>query len=290
MLVGSLALAASASADSAPPEGAPVVKLLSAGKGPKTALRMSAKQGDHQTLVMTIAMGMGIQTDGKDTLPMMHMPAMQMTMEVDVVSIAGNGDIRCNLEISKVDLAPDPSANPAVASAMKHALAGLTGLTGYTVITNRGFTREADFTIGPNADPQLTEMLNSMRQSLRQLSSPLPDEPVGKDAQWMTTMKLKVNGMAMTQVSTHRLLERSGNSAKIELSLKQTAGRQKIQRNGVTVDLFSLSSTGSGAQTFDLSHAVPAAAHVAITSVSDMEAMGQKMTLKLDVAMDVNSH
>jgi hypothetical protein len=162
-------------------------------------------------------------------------------------------------------------------------------MSGYSVITSRGFTKDADFKIGANADPQLVQLLDSMRQSLRQLSAPLPAEAVGKDARWQTTMKIQVNGMTMTQVATSHLVELSDDAAKVEVELKQSAGRQKIQRNGMSVDLISLASTGSGDLTLDRTRVVPSPATVSLKSASDMEAMGQKMHVVLDMTLSVKT-
>jgi hypothetical protein len=288
-LVGSLMLVMAAHVDAAPPAGAPIIKLLAAGKGPTRKLRITAKPGDHQTLVMTMAMGMGMQSGGKDLVPMTRVPAIHMTLDLEVESVAPNGDIRCKVVFSKSEIATDASANPAVVAAMKKSLAGLDGLSGYSVITSRGFTKDADFKVGPNADPQLTELLDGMRQSLRQLSAPLPAEAVGKDARWQTTMKIEVSGTSLTQVGTSHLVELSDNSAKIEVELKQSAGRQKIQRNGMSVELISLTSSGSGDLTLDLGHVMASPATMSVKSASEMEVMGQKMHMTLDMTFSVKT-
>jgi len=287
LLVGSLALGTSAYADSDPPTGAPVVKLLSAGNAPRKALRLVARPGYRQTVVMTMAMGMSMQSGGKDLVPMTRMPEMRMTLDLAVTSVAANGDMRCTFKITKPGLAPDPNAAPAVVEAMTKSIAGLDGTSGYAVLTSRGFTREADFQVGPNVDPQLKQLLDGMRQSLHQLAAPLPAEPIGKGARWETTMTLEINGMNLTQVATYELVELAGRSAKLAVTLTQRAGHQKIQRNGMSFDLISLASSGSGNMTIDLAQLIASPATISISSASEMEAMGQKMNMKLDMTMGI---
>ena len=287
LLVGSLALVPSARADTSPPEDAPVVRLITAGKAPTRTLRLIAKPGFRQTVIMTMAMGMAMQSAGKDLVPKTRVPEVRMTIELDVVNVSGDGDLRCTFKITRPELAQDPKANPAVVAAMKQSILGLDGLSGFVVMTSRGFTREADFQVPATADPQLKELLNSMRQSLYQLTSPLPAEPVGKGARWETTMKLEMNGVSLGQIATYDLVELSGNSAKLDISLKQTAGNQKIQRNGISIDLISLASAGSGHMALDLTRLIASPATMSIKSASEMEAMGQKISMQVDLTMGI---
>ena len=75
----------------------------------------------------------------------------------------------------------------------------------------------------------------------------------------------------------------------VEVELKQTAGRQQIKRNGFTVEMLSLVSTGTGTMTIDLSHVLPSPADVSLSSNTDMETMGKKMHMTLDMSFKVNS-
>lgn len=287
LLVGFFVLVPSARADTPPPADAPVVRLITAGRAPTRTLRLIVRPGFHQTVTMTMGMVMAMQSAGKDLVPMTRIPEVRTTLELDAVGIVGDGDLRCTFKITRAELAPDPRANPAVVAAMKQAILGLDGLSGFVVMTSRGFTREADFQVGATVDPQLKELLNGMRQSLYQLSAPLPAEPVGKGARWETTTKLEMNGMSLGQIGTYDLVELSGNSAKLDVSLKQTAGNQKIQRNGMSVDLISLASSGTGHMALDFTRLIAAPATISVKSAMEMETMGQKMSMQLDMTMGV---
>jgi hypothetical protein len=287
LLVGALVLVPSARADTPLPADAPVVRLITAGKAPTRTLRLTVKPGSHQTVTMSMGMGMAMQSAGKDLMPMTRIPEVRMTLELDAVGFSGDGDLRCTFKITRAELASDPSANPAVVTAMKQAIRGLDGMSGFVVMTSRGFTREADFQVGATVDPQLKELLNGMRQSLYQLCAPLPAEPVGKGARWETTTKLEMNGMSLDQIGTYDLVELSGNSAKLDVSLKQTAGNQKIQRNGISFDLISLASSGTGHMMLDLTRLIAAPATISVKSAMEMEAMGQKLSMQIDMTMGI---
>ena len=44
--------------------------------------------------------------------------------------------------------------------------------------------READLKAPPGGSAQMQQSLENLRQSMRQMSAPLPEEPVGKGARW----------------------------------------------------------------------------------------------------------
>jgi hypothetical protein len=204
-----------------------------------------------------------------------------------VASVSPEGDMRCTFKIGEPELASDPNANPQIVAAMKKSLSGLDNITGYAVITNRGFTKEADLTVGANIDPQLKQLLDGMRQSLHQLAAPMPAEPVGKGARWQTTMKPEMNGIRLDQVAVYELVEMSRSSIKLTVTMEQHAGQQKVTRDGMTFELISLESKGSGDMSFDLAQLIAAPAALAMKSAMQMEAMGQKMDMKIDMKLGV---
>jgi Family of unknown function (DUF6263) len=273
-----------AAAPSAVPADAPVVKLIDPGKDPKKALRLTAKVGLRRTMVMSMKMTMAM-TMGANSVPAQKLPETRMTMDMKVTNVAPNGDIRYEFTIKKPEVIADKDANPQVVDAMKNALKGMDGMNGYAVVSSRGFTKEADINMPPNMDPSMRQLMEGTKQSLNQISSPLPEEPVGVGARWETIMKLKQNGMVLNQTASNELVDLKGDTGKINLKIKQNAERQKITQNGVTVDLISLSSTGGGVMNFDLARLVPSLATVNLSSDSQMEAMGQKMAMKLGMTM-----
>ena len=52
---------------------------------------------------------------------------------------------------------------PAVVDAMKTAVKGMTGLAGHAVVTNRGFTKEADIVVPPEANAQTQQFADAVR-------------------------------------------------------------------------------------------------------------------------------
>ena len=270
------------------PAGSPVVKLVDAGKGAKKQLRFTAKKGLTRTMIMTMKMGMAMSM-GANSMPMQTLPTMKMTMDMKVTDVSGEGDIKYTFLLKQPEVVAEKGTPQTVIDEMKKASKGMAGLTGYAVVTSRGFTKEADINVPKDADPQMKQFMDSIKQSLYQISAPLPDEAVGVGAKWDTVMQLTQNGMTLDQTATNELVELKGDSGKLKLTIKQNAKPQKVTVNGMQVNVLSLVSNGSGETTLDFTRLVPSQATVTLHSDLKMEASGTKVGMQMDLTMGLSS-
>jgi hypothetical protein len=266
--------------------GAPTIKLLDAGKGAKKALRFTAKKGMKRSLTVTMEMGLAM-TIGAQAVPAQKLPATRLTMDLVVTSVAPNGDIRYEFVTRKPEVVADRTTPPFVVDAMNKALAELEGLSGHAVVTNRGFSVEADVKVPEKASAQTQQMLDSIRQSLAQIAAPVPEEPVGVGATWETITKLQQNGLVIEQTATNELVAMKGKTITLKIKVAQTAQPQKFTANGVTADLESYSASGHGQTTLGLTNLVPTKAQMSLTSDMRLEAQGQKLDMSLDLAVTI---
>lgn len=286
-LVAFSLLFSTAAASDAPLAGAPVVKLIDAGKGAKRQLRLTPKKGGTRTMVMTMKMAMKIAI-GANSMPQQTLPTMKLTMNTKITDVSASGDIKYTFVVKQPDVIADKDAS-GMADQLKDKLKGIAGMSGYAVVTNRGFTKEADFNIPADADPQMKQIMDSFKQSLYQIAAPLPEEAVGVGAKWDTIMQMTYNGMTLDQTASTELVELTGDIGKLKLSITQSAKPQKITANGMQVDVLSLASTGNSETTIDLKQVTPSQA--AITSHSDakMDAGGTKVAMQIDLTIGVTS-
>jgi uncharacterized protein DUF6263 len=285
-----VALSLSTVATAAPdaPAGSPVVKLVDAGKGAKKQLRFTAKKGLTRSMVMTMKMGMAMSM-GANSMPRQDLPVMKLTMDMKVTDVTAGGDIRYTFSLKQPEVIADKGTPQAVIDAVKSASKGMAGLTGYAVVTSRGFTKEADINVPKDADPQMKQFMDSIKQSLYQISAPLPEEAVGVGAKWDTVMQLTQNGMTLDQTATNELVDLKGDTGKLKLTLKQSAKPQKIAVNGMDVNVLSLASNGTGETSLDFTRLVPSQATVTLHSDLKMEAGGQKIGMQMDLTMGLTS-
>jgi hypothetical protein len=289
-----MAVAQVATTGEAPPpsDDTPVVKLLDPGQQPRTPLRFKIEKGLRQTMVMEIKMEMSMEMGGQK-LPIPQMPAQRMTMEVAVSDVSAAGETTYDFKFTGIELTETENSPAAVVDAMKKAMKPLEGMSGAAVITNRGIVEKADFRVPDNVEPSARQILDSMQQSVKQLSDVLPEEAVGPGAKWQVTYKISSGGVKMAQVATNELVSIQGDVAKIKTTIVQKAESQDVQAPGVPAGikmrLVGLKSNGSGESTLSLRKLIPQAAKMDLNSDFNMEIGDgdQKQAINMQLKMDV---
>ena len=264
----------------------PTIKVVDAGKDPKQTLRFTATKGLTKTMMMAMDMSMTFTIGG--TPRTQAIPTIQMPLAITVTDVDKNGDIHFDFVLKDPEVVTSDPYDP-TASAVKSALAGMAGLSGKAVVTNRGYSKQVEMTVPPGANPQVAQFVDSMKQSIGQMSAPLPEEPVGVGAKWETTTKLEQSNMTMLQIATNRLSSLDGNNITLDIAITQTAPRQKIRKDGITVDLKRYTATGSAQTTMDLTQVVPSNSKVALKSDMLMEASSQSVGMGLDMTVTLTS-
>ncbi|MCA9661284.1 MAG: hypothetical protein KC486_23295 [Myxococcales bacterium] len=269
---------------------APEIKLLDAGQEPRAPLRVKVEAGQRETMLMTMTMGMEMDMGGMGAMPKMAMPPIAMSMGIHVTSVSDTGDFRYEFSLDSVDVKARPSDPPEIAEAMKGAMAGMVGMSGSSVVSNRGEVREASFKLPPNALPQVKQTMDSMQQSIKQIAVPFPEEAVGIGAKWeVISAGAEINGITMTQKSSYEVLERDGDTLTLATTVNQDAEPQVMKAPGIpataTVYLEELESDGSGKSSFNLTHVSPVSGTMDLTSKMRMsvDAGGQKQAMKMNM-------
>ncbi len=286
-LTGKKAAAAAASG--------PTVTLVDAGSDPKRALRLKPKAGDTQaaSMVMNMDMKMGM---GGQKMPM-KLPGMKMNMSVKVDSVNKAGDATYGFKLDSVDVVARDGVDPGVVTAMKQGINGLVGMAGKATVTSRGYATAGELQMPAGANPQMKQMVDSFKQSMDQMSIPLPEEPVGVGAKWKVVQAIDQNGMKIAQTATFEVVKIDGDKVDTKFSLAQTAAPQKIDSKdmpaGADARLKSLKGSGTGTTTFNLAKVMPEASDMTVkSSVSMSMKMGnqeQAMDMDMDVQMIMTS-
>lgn len=266
------------------------VELLEAGTEPKQQLRFAPPANAKQTVQMTMKMDMAMSVAGQ-TQQTIATPPMQMTMEAQVTKVDANGDIYANFSYTDADVVTGTNTPPEVANAMRSQLKKLVGTSGSMVVDNQGNTKQAKVNLPEGLDPNTKQMMQQMVNSLKQISSPVPAEPVGIGAKWRVPNAVTTNGMTVNQTATYELVELKDNVATMQVNMEQQAGSQKMNPPGLpagaSVDLKSLTTQGNGKVTMALNQIMPINSNVSVRSNLEMavkEANSQKET-----AMGMNS-
>ncbi len=267
---------------------APTVTLVSAGTAPKRTLRFTPKKGLKKTLITTMTMGVEMKI-GSSSPPAQTMPPIEMAFDLTVTDVAASGDIRYEFVLKRPRVVADKTTPKEVVEAMTGAVKTMTGLKGYAVISDRGFTKEADVEVPDEASPQTQQLVASLKQSMTQLTAPMPEEPVGVGAKWDTMTTIENSGFSLQQTATSELVALKGSKATLKVSVAQTAKPQKITASGMTADLEAYAASGAGTTQIDLVTLVPITAKMTLRSDLKMSAAGQKVGMKLALDMAMKS-
>jgi len=255
------------------------VTLLDPGAEPRTALRykFQANRSDEMAMEMKMAMAMEM---GGQKMPETQMPTMLMTMTIDAGEVSPEGDLRYDFELSEVEVVSKPGENPMMVSAMKQQVNSMKGMTGAATVTSRGFSRDAEIKLPAGVDAQSKQVMDNMRQSINQMSAPLPEEPVGKGARWQVTMPMDTPAMKFTQIATYTLTEIDGDKVKCDVAITQSAPPQDVNAPGLPpgmkVSLKSLDTSGTGTIEMQMTDLVPTS-NVKVTTINVVVANEQEI-------------
>ena len=132
----------------------------------------------------------------------------------------------------------------------------MVGLKGEGVVTARGLTKRAEYNVPAGVSPHIAQTIENMRQSLRQIATPFPLEPVGVGAKWKTTSTIKSKIFSFVQTATFSLVSINGGHATIQVQIEQQAPAQPVKMDGVPADvkttLDSYQGRGTGRPVLDL--------------------------------------
>ncbi len=263
-----------------------VVKLLKEGAKPRAELRLKPEVGDTSAVEMVMTTEIPMEVDGKKP-PTGKVPPIVFGLETKVTEVSKGGDIRYTFRVYEASVRALPGIDAKVITALNRALGALVGLHGDVRVTNRGITKSTKLELPGKQNAQTQQVLAGMEQALQQLAAPLPEEAVGKGAQWTHTSTLTQNGISLSQVATYDLVKVKGQKITCKVSVVQNAPKQKVASPvGVTVDLISLSSKGGGSTKLNLDQLTPLASKMKVATKASMGLpKGQKM--KMDSTLTV---
>lgn len=234
------------------------VTLLEPGAEPREALRFRPEAGTMSTAAMSMRMSVRQQLSGMQ-MPETKIPSSNIVIDLAVTDVEDDGDIHYTMKVTKVDVADEPGVMPQVSAAMRQSLAGLVGLEGSFVMDDRGLVKQADFHAQPGMNAAAQQQLGSIRESIRQMSVPLPEQPIGIGAKWQTETLTNPSGFDLKQKTTYELVSRDGNAMTLNAEIEQTADPQELESPapGVSMRLASFSSTGTGQVSMMLNRIMP---------------------------------
>jgi hypothetical protein len=166
---------------------------------------------------------MGMDMGGTGGLsPNMDIPAIGMNMDVEVKDISTNGEITYAVVYQDASVTAGTNTMSTIASAMNAALAGINGMSGTGLMTDRGIVKKMEMKLPPTAAPQLSQITDQMKNSSAGTAVALPEEAVGPGARWEYHTKINSQGMSIDQTITYKLVSLDGDRLNIRSLITQT--------------------------------------------------------------------
>lgn len=266
--------------------GKPTITLVDAGKGDKIALRYHPKPGDSFILSMGMSMSASMTMNGT-AMPANEMPKMTFDMQVTADQIDDAG-IHFAALVKDLQIADSP-----MTPMIKPMLEPMKGVKMNGLMTDRGEVKSVKIDTPADMPPEVVSQLSSLRDSLDNMATFLPEEPVGADARWTAEYTFSNEGIVIKQNIEYTVASIEGSVVKLSAKVTQTAEKQELKNDqlpaGMTMELTSLKGTGEGTSTIDLSWLVPSQS-TADSTINMQIAAGQMgdFTQKVKTSMTMN--
>jgi hypothetical protein len=204
------------------------VKLVNAGKGKKTALKLSPKAGDK------VPVEISLDFAGKTTAPPelggtqdQVAPTVVLGGQLETKDVAADGAAQFQVTVDSVD-ARDVTGSKTPAAEFKQNLTSLNGMTIGGTVNGNGSTSDLKLRI-EKPDAASKEALGLIHLSLLPMWPVLPTEPVAPGAKWQVTQTQKLaDQLDVTQTTDYELVAHKGNDWTIKGTTKITGVDQNI--------------------------------------------------------------
>jgi Family of unknown function (DUF6263) len=238
----------------------PQVEVLDPGSAPREALRIAPAVGTSESVTMT--MRLDIEQSGVSDVSV-NAPPIRAAISASIAGVTPSGDFQVPFTYPSFEVLKRKGSSAAERNRIASALEPFDGVSGQLTLTPQGAVVDSTLDIPDDADADAAQLLRQLRDQFRDLSVPLPEEPIGVGGRWRSTTQLTANGIRARQTNEYRLKNRTGTSLELDVRGSQTARRQTVEApGGVTLRLERYKTTIRGSTTADLSRVLPVAGQV----------------------------
>lgn len=267
------------------------VVLLRPGQEPRRTLRYRMEEGRTYEMTALSSSRVTMTQRGTEEKPpaVTQVPRTLTRLDVTVQeSREGRTHLAWTVAAARLTEAESPTeGEDEDRASFTAALSRLEGVRGHVVVSDRGLEIEAEL----DADPEgtvLPQIAQTMRQTLRQATVPLPAEPVGVGAKWEVTEVQEAMGMRVTITTTYEVRALDGDVLTVRTSVAAIAPEQDIRLpnmpDAYRADLKRLHATGGGTTVQSLLLPVPRSLDTELSLELEIEGEfdGEPQSLHLD--------
>jgi hypothetical protein len=267
-------------------------RLLDAGQAPRRRLRYRWLLDRKEQLSMDLRTSAATDMAGAKQ-PEITLPPVHIVVDIDPRTVTADGDLHYAWRVSTATLTSPPQTPSPIADGMRAEVSAIDHLAGSAVVTSRGLCSEVLVEAAPSLDAGATgQMVEQVRQTLRDVAPPMPDEEIGRGARWQKTSQLDAKGSHLTQTDTFTLVDSPGDTGTVDDVLAQTAPPQLLRTpgtaSGAEARMESMVATGQARTRFDLSRLVPQSGFSGTTTMTVSGRSSQDATQRLTMVMRVS--
>jgi hypothetical protein len=289
------------------PADAPPAKLrlLDPGQPPRRKLRYSWRPGQRETLVMDLRTSASTE-EGASKQPEIQLPPVHIVVAIDPQRTSPEGDLSFAWHVTSTSVTPDSQTPSSLTDGMRTEVAAIEHLSGTAAVTSRGIStriaidpeqwHQLDATsplaVDSGFSPRVTgQMVEQVRQTLRDIAAPFPEEEVGAGARWEKLSQLASRDARVTQTEVFTLTQVTAATGALDDILAQTAPPQPLLSpggaSGTQARIESMLASGDGKTQFDLTRLVPQTKFAGTTTMVVSSRSGQEDDRRMTMIMRV---
>jgi hypothetical protein len=236
------------------------VKLVNGGKGKKSALKLTSKAGDKQSVELTM------DFSGKQILPpelggtteSQVAPTIVLLADFETKEVAADGATKFAVTINGVDARDVPGAKTPGAD-FKNELLSLTGATIQGAVNANGSMSDLTLRV-EKPDQNTMGAMNLLKLSLMPMWPVLPTEAIAPGAKWQVATATKVaERLEVTQTTDYQLVSKKGKAWVIKGTTKVSGTEQEIGEGPEKAKFGSIAGSGSHEATINEGTLLPTA-------------------------------
>jgi hypothetical protein len=263
------------------------MRLLDPGQPPRRRLRYAWRTGQRETLVMDLRTSASTE-EGTSKQPEIELPPVHIVLAIDPRETSPAGELSFAWRVTSTAVSPASQTPSTLADGMRAEVAAIEHLSGTAAVTSSGIStrvsidaeqwHEVDAATssasvaqesraedgGPVSGPNAAvtgQMVEQVRQTLRDVAAPFPEEEVGPGARWEKLSRLASRDAHVTQTEVFTLTQLTATTGALDDVLAQTAPPQPLLSPGgapgTQARIESMLASGDGKTQFDLTRLVP---------------------------------
>lgn len=273
---------------SEPPAPTPGVVLTQPGKSPSDVLDYTPESCRAKDLVVTLRVGSSDDGERIAPSPRVRLKLMTAFEEEQDPQLE-----RSNFRVQSLDVVDERRVDDEAEDGLETALSSLVDRDGIYERDLLGSTRTMVLTGALAADPTRARLASALRHAWTHSTIALPDQPVGKGAEWTVTRRVNLHGIDTWEIATYRLTEIELPQIEVEGEVVYRLGDGEHRPVGWddVAQVTSLDASGTYQARLDLSQAAPIEAHASVSAnFGGLDQSGKAIQgrFNLDAAVDEN--